>query len=252
LEYPDGTVLTVWLYDGNVEYLKDKHIPLFLLALVLLLFLSIPYTLVLLFAQCLQQKSSARPLFWVRKMKPLFDAYVGPYKDKHCYWAGLLLVARAVLILVYALTSLGDPAVNLLANTVVVFSLTVVSLAIGGAYKQWTLTLLEYSFLLNLGILSAATLYTRQGDGNQVTVAYTSVTASLITFAGIFIYHIFTAIKNSRFLKQRQNHLIRMANIPQENDSSSDSDTGENKPVQCQVLLFDELREPVLEYCNDN
>ena len=77
-------------------------------------------------------------------MKPLFDAYVGPYKDKHCYWAGLLLVARAVLILVYALTSLGDPAVNLLANIVVVFSLTVVSLAIGGAYKQWTLTLLEY------------------------------------------------------------------------------------------------------------
>ena len=43
-----------------------------------------------------------------------------------------------------------------------------------------------------------------------------------------------------------------MANIPQENDSSIDSDTGENKPVQCQVLLFDELREPVLEYCNDN
>jgi len=57
-------------------------------------------------------------------MKPLFDAYVGPYKDKHCYWGGLLLVACAVLILVYALTSLGDPAVNLLANTVVVFSLT--------------------------------------------------------------------------------------------------------------------------------
>jgi len=252
LEYPDGTALTVWLYDGNVEYLKDKHIPLFLLALVLLLFLSIPYTLVLLFAQCLQQKSSARPLFWVRKMKPLFDAYVGPYKDKHCYWAGLLLVARAVLILVYALTSLGDPAVNLLANTVVVFSLTVVGLAIGGAYKQWTLTLLEYSFLLNLGILSAATLYTRQGDGNQVAVAYTSVTASLITFVGIFIYHIFTAIKNSRFLKQRQNHPIRMANIPQENDSSSDSDTGENKPVQYQELLFDDWREPVLKYCNDN
>ena len=66
LEYPDGTTLTVWLYDGNVGYLKGKHIPLFLTVLVVLLFLSIPYTLVLLFARCLQRKSSARVLFWVR------------------------------------------------------------------------------------------------------------------------------------------------------------------------------------------
>ena len=249
LEYPDGTVVTVWLYDGNVKYFDGKHIPLFLVALAILLFLSTPYTVVLLFAQCLQ-KSHSRVLFWVRRMKPLFDSYIGTYKDKHRYWTGVLLVARAVLILVYALTSLGDPAVNLLSTITVILSLTVVNLAIGGAYKQWILTLLEQSFLLNLCILSAATLYTRQGDGNQAAVAYTSTTVSLVTSAGIVFYHIYIVLNNSRCLKRSQS-LTKMVNIAQ-NESSSDSEAEEIKPVQHQVLHFDEFREPVLEYCNND
>ena len=42
-----------------------------------------------------------------------------------------------------------------------------------------------------------------------------------------------------------------MVNIAQ-NDSSSGSDPEEIKPVKSQVLLFDEFREPILDYCNDD
>ena len=251
LEYPDGTVVTVWLYDGNVRYLEGKHIPLFLVALAILLFISVPYTVVLLFAQCLQQKSSSRLLFWVRKLKPLFDSYVGIYKDKHRYWTGLMLVALAVLILVYALTSLGNPAVNLLSTISVVTGLTVINLAIGGAYKQWVLTLLDQSFLLNLCILSAATQYTSQGDGDQVAVVYTSVTVSLATFAGICLYHALSALKNSHCLQRSANHSTIMVNVTR-SDSLSDSEPKDIKHVSRQVLLFDEFREPVLEYCKND
>ena len=44
---------TVWSYDGNVEYLKGKHVVLFTVALVFLLVLFLPYTLLLTFGQCL-------------------------------------------------------------------------------------------------------------------------------------------------------------------------------------------------------
>jgi len=53
LEYPDNMVRKVWLYDGNVDYLKGKHILLFIAALLLLL-ISLPYTAILIFIQYLQ------------------------------------------------------------------------------------------------------------------------------------------------------------------------------------------------------
>ena len=93
LEYSDKLVRVVWLYDGNVDYLKGKHIPLFTAKLLLLL-ISLPYTAVLIFIQYLQHWSGYRVVFWVKKLKPLFDAYTEPYKDRHCYWTGLLLLVR--------------------------------------------------------------------------------------------------------------------------------------------------------------
>ena len=81
LVYPDNSIRRVWLYDGNVDYLKGKHIPLFITALLLLLFISLPYTTTLISIQQLQLRSKYRILSWIHKLKPLFDAYTGPYPD---------------------------------------------------------------------------------------------------------------------------------------------------------------------------
>ena len=37
LEYPNNSKITVWLYDGNIRYLGNEHIPLFTAALVCLI-----------------------------------------------------------------------------------------------------------------------------------------------------------------------------------------------------------------------
>ena len=47
--------------------------------------------------------------------EPFIDSYHAPYKAKHRYWPGLLLVFRFALLLVFALNTQQDPSVNLLA-----------------------------------------------------------------------------------------------------------------------------------------
>ena len=136
LNYSNNTVRKIWLYDGNVDYLKGKHIPLFIAALLLLL-IFLPYTAILIFIQHLQHGSSYRVLFWVKKLKPLFDAYTGPYKDKHHYWTGLFLLVRIVLFLIFSMNTRGSTNINLLAIIVTLFSLLVYVALASSIYKKW-------------------------------------------------------------------------------------------------------------------
>lgn len=96
LDYPDGRQV-VWLYDGNINYFRGKHIALFILAVIFILAFLIPYTIIVLSIQCLKKKSQYRLLGWVDSLKPLLDAYTGQYKDRYCSWTGLLLLVHFIL-----------------------------------------------------------------------------------------------------------------------------------------------------------
>ena len=50
------------------------------------------------------------------KLKPLLDAYQGPYKDTFRYWTGMMLVVRIGLFTVLASNILGDVRVNLASS----------------------------------------------------------------------------------------------------------------------------------------
>ena len=63
-------------------------------------------------------------------------------------------------------------------------------------YKSWYLNALELSFILNLGILAAATYHVNQSGGSQAAVVYTSVGIAFLTFVGIVTYHISLQIKS--------------------------------------------------------
>ena len=45
----------VWSVDGNVDYLGPKHAPLFVVALIVLIFMWLPYTLILLLGKWLHK-----------------------------------------------------------------------------------------------------------------------------------------------------------------------------------------------------
>ena len=122
LDYPDGTSELVWLYDGSVPYFqRADHIVLGIFAISVLLLLFLPYTLLLLFGQCLQAYSHHRVLSWINKIKPFMDAYHAPYKKETRYWTGLILLVRCILFLIFAVNSLqvGENHFDLLFTTTV-------------------------------------------------------------------------------------------------------------------------------------
>ena len=148
---------------------------------------------------------SDKKLFtWVSKptVKTLLDTYYGPYQDKHRYWTGVLLLLRGILFVIFAFNILGDPSINLLCITTASLGITIVTRMTGQIYKKLWLEVLEASFILNLGILSAATYHVSLARGSQEALSYLSVSIALVTFLGITLYHIYLQTHDSTFWKR--------------------------------------------------
>ena len=73
----------VWLYDANIGYLSGKHIPLFLVAVLIFFFLFLPYTRFLLFGQWLQAVSHLKLFSWVNSARHLSWIHTTPPTEKN-------------------------------------------------------------------------------------------------------------------------------------------------------------------------
>ena len=243
LVYPDGHSKAVWLHDGNVDYFRGKHIPLFIVAMLILMLFLIPYTFVVFFMQCLRRKSGNRLLFWVRKLKPIFDPYGGPYKDSYQFWTGLLLIARVVLLLAVAFNSSGNPAIIPLVVSIIVLILLSIQMAAAGVYKRYTLDYLEASFLLNVGMLSVTALYAQLVSGNIVAPILTSTGIALSTFTLILAYHIYkyTPVNKIWVNSLHKFQTRRATDIPM---YVRNSQSNENSDIQYREMEIQPVRPP--------
>ena len=194
----DGCYKRVWLYDGNVDYLVGKHTLLFAVALFFLVFMTLPFTTILLCIQCIQRLSNFKLLSWIGKLHPLFDAYTGPYKIKHQYWTGLLLLIRIFIFLICTFNTIGNPKINLLGIAILMSCLLAYISLTGGVYKSWWLNLMEISFIFNLLMLSILTSYAVNKNTSTKPIAYTSTSATLVLFIGILLYHIFLKVQKTK------------------------------------------------------
>ena len=75
VSYPEDSKLAVWYLDGNLPYCQHRHIYLFVAAIAALIFLWLPFTILLLLMQCLRRISHLRLLRWINKFTPVYNAY---------------------------------------------------------------------------------------------------------------------------------------------------------------------------------
>ena len=189
--YPQNTSYAVWYLDGNLRYCQHPHIYLFIAAIATLVFLWLPYTLVLLFIQPLRRVSHLRPLKWINKLSPVYDAYFSPLKDKHRYWFGAMLLVRGVLLVLIIVTSVDNPELNVLA-LVLFITFLFFFISIKNVYKQINVRILESAILFNLIILSSVTLYKWESTKLRSKLLMVSIG---ITFAQFCVILVWSLIK---------------------------------------------------------
>ena len=195
LEYPDGSMEMLWLPDATVKYLSGKHIPLLLVA-VLILLVGIVYTGFLFSWQWLLYLPRWRIFRWSRnpKIQTFIETYHTPYTPKYRYWTGLLLIVRIILYLVAAVNASNDPTVALTAIIFTVGCIFALSKVFGSRlYRKWPVDVLETFFYLNILSFATFTWYSLNNPkSNQEAAAYTSVILTFIVLLLIILYHVYT------------------------------------------------------------
>ena len=194
----------VWTHDGNVDYLNWKHTLLFVVALLFLVLLFLPYTLTLLFGQCLRSMSTRRGLRWIHSTAFLsvLNAYQTPYNKKHRYWTGFMLLVRCILLLESTIYHRNHALLtNMYSLTLVTTGILTIKTFSSNIYKNIYMSTLELGYLLNLVILSM-TLHYLKGKGSSDDALCKSISVSIaismVMFTGILMYHAFLQLKKTR------------------------------------------------------
>ena len=246
----------VWLYDGNVEFASGKHIPLLLVAIAFGLFYIVPFTLLLSLAPLLQKISHHyKALRWVNKLMPFLDAYQGPYNSRYRVWSGLMLIARFVLFISFAVTSIADPQIKLKLIISFVTAILSLHLLLGIAfksnilYKKPFINYLDLFYLANLGVLSTWSLIetnnSKSSKEAQIIVSSISVGLGLLMFICIVAYHAYLRLIGIAYVQQWWQKIMRKQ-LRQEGEHAAHSPSPEPPTQPTKTIAFIQLREPLL------
>ena len=162
-----------------------------------------------------------------------------------------------LLFLVFAVNILGDPALNLLAIGSASLLLLVIAVGLQGIYKKWPLDILEASFIFNLGVTSYATLYANLSQTSMLpAITYVSTSMTFFVFVGIVVYHVWLQVYSSQMWRNLRNQDRRQNAVQVVPEAGEEENGGGNAEDNHQelrplVLLFNEFREPLLEYADN-
>ena len=184
----------VWSADGNLDYLGPEHAPLFVVAVATLLFLWLPYTLILFLGQWLHRCNCRLITRMMMKIKPFLDAHYGPLKGNHRYWFGALLLVKAVILLISAL--IPSNRTNITVFSITVCALVSTGFAVG-VYKSFAVATFNAVWFVNLGLLSASHMFTTLERGNISLASNCLFGLAFAQFIGLIFFKVLVIIKRS-------------------------------------------------------
>ena len=198
----------MWFYDGNVGYLKEGHLVLFILAAITTSLFIVPYLMITCCASKLVRFRKSH------NIRPLIDAYHGPYKANCGYWLGVKQFLTVVSYGLYAGLRGTRPLLLISLQTISVAVFMVVQSHLK-PFKNKLVGLLDIWFILllfTLDVLVAMFLH----ESKKITTGSPYVTGILgvylVTVAIVVIYHILSAIRCTRLWLQQSSFWRHWAN----------------------------------------
>ena len=214
---PTGDIY-IWFYDGNVEYLHEKHAVLFVAAMVTCTLFLIPYTLALTFIPIIERYSEHNRLFnylhkKTNQIKPMNDAHYAPYKGEWRWWLGARLWVVVVMYSLNPVYSSEKPSLllSIQATMVILFMLVQARIEPFGKSLQKTdernkrtnfcnqlNNWLDLFYLLNYTVLALSMSYILDKSSDQTQMAVVSVGVLVGLYVVVLmvtvLYHLIVAI----------------------------------------------------------
>lgn len=199
----------IWLYDGNHEYFTGGHIALVIVAIIVLLFFLVPYSLVLLFIKQFQRHCTLH-------LKPILDAYGGPYKDRYTFWVGLRLLTLAIMCSTYAIVGTDDPSLALMIQLIII-TLFLFWQAIAKPFKNYFIELLDLFFTLNFIMMAIASLHLLNVEDlaiashKQKILVEVLISFIFVAFCGIIAFHVLKALHRVPKIGEKMDRICTQA-----------------------------------------
>ncbi|XP_065897301.1 uncharacterized protein [Dysidea avara] len=185
---PSSRVERVWAPDANIEFFGFKFVILFVVSLIVFVLLLIPFTVLMLFTKTFLR------FRWITKLKPVLDAYQGPFVDPFRFWIGFRLLVRAFLFS----TSAGIDAKNILLINTIMLSLMTILQGYFRPFRNFYHNLLDLSFLVNLVTLVTVSLYFEGANSIAVSIL---IGLTFLMLVALICYHVFVALRHFKSSK---------------------------------------------------
>ena len=185
---------TAWYFDGKIKYFTGSHLVLCVVSLTVLVLFILPYLLFLSFASYM---GSCRSLNYY--LRPLIDAYNGPYKDRYRFWFGMRQWLMVALYVLYSIMRGGHPDVMLAVNTIAILFFMTLQICVkpfkNGAIlfiDTWFLLLLICANFTSFLFVSKNTVFVSRSSSEGLTAI---LLVYLISVSIIILCHVFVSTK---------------------------------------------------------
>ena len=243
LDYPDSKT-DVWLKDANVPYLESRHLFLTVVTSLVLVFLFLPYTLLLLLGYKLYRFTGKKHWHWLNRLKPLLDSYYAPYKNHTRYWTGFLLLVRCALYLVFSLSS-GSKSIIAISLIFTAIGFVIGYIYLGRIYKNTLVNLIQAGVYLNLIVLSV----TAVTGLNTAALVYSLVGLVFLVMIALIAhqFHLLYIAKTALWLWLKNKWPEFRKEQPEEQITPPNTVNPSHDPHKLVTKSVIELREPLLE-----